>query len=179
MLILCILVSSVLLLLGQIEPVRDILDPMYTTIRMILAWVFVLSVVTTSSLWILDKSEELMHARKRKREDAENRAMEERQVEEAVAEGKRQALQERERISAQIRGMSDTEREIFNLVKSGGGCGVWVCKDDAGVQTLIHRGLIEQIWTVETWQDWEGGYDERAWCILVELPAIVKSVVAV
>ena len=170
-LILSIQVSSVLLLLGQIEPVRDILDPMYTTIRMILAWVLVLSIVTTSSLWIVDKGEELMQLRKRKREEARAKA-------DADAKRERQAERERMRIAAMIEGMSDAERGIFSKVKSCGGCGVWVAREDAGVQTLICRGLLERVGDVETWQDWEGGYDGRAWCILVEIPAGVKAVMA-
>lgn len=186
-LILSAIVASVLLLMGQIKFTRDILEPMYTTIRMLLSWVLVLSVVTTSSLWIVDKGEELIQARKRKREEAEKRATEERGIEEAraeearaiaeaEAERERQAQQECERIAAQIISMSDVEREIFSEVKSSGGCGVWVARDDAVVQTLLHRGLLERIGEVETWQDWEGGYDGRAWCILVEIPARVKAV---
>ena len=185
-LILSVMVALILLFLGQIRFVRDILEPMYTTIRMLLSWVVVLGVATTSSLWIVDKGEELIQARKRKREESELRAAEERRIEEAreeetrafveaETERERQARQERAKIAAQIVGMSDAEREIFSMVLSGSGCGVWVAQDDARVQTLIHRGLLERIGEVETWQDWEAGYDGRAWCILAEIPVRVKA----
>lgn len=174
-LILLVMVASILLLVGQISAVRAILDPMYTTIRMMLSWVVVLGVVTTSSLWIVDKGEDILQKRKHMREEAELRASEERAIAEAEAERERQAKRERERVTALIEGMSDAEREIFRLVLSGAGCGVWLSKEDATVQTLMSKGLIERIGEVETWQDWEGGYEGRAWCLLAVIPAGVKA----
>ena len=84
---------------------------------------------------------------------------------------------EREAIENKLEQISECERRVLEKVKSGAGCGVWLARDDAVVQTLIHKGLLERIGEVETWQDWEAGYDGRALCILTEIPARVKSLI--
>lgn len=84
---------------------------------------------------------------------------------------------EREAIENKLEQISECERRILEKVKSGAGCGVWLARDDAVVQTLIHKGFLERIGEVETWQDWEAGYDGRALCILMEIPVRVKSLI--
>ena len=173
-----VLVAAILFLIGFFPAVRSILEPMYTTLRMIFAWIVVLGIATTSSLWVVDKCEALLQAKKHKKEEAEAQEVKARAIAEAEAEREREAMREREHIAGLISGMSEAEREIFSLVEAGKGCGVWVARDDARVQTLMYKGLLERIGEVEMFHDWEGSEDGRAWCMLVEIPPRIKAAIA-
>ena len=172
---LLVLVSAILFLIGFFPAVRSILDPMYTTLRMIFAWIVVLGIATTSSLWVVDKCETLLQAKKRRREESEAQEVEAHAIAEAKLEHERKAMRERERIADLISGMSEAERKIFSLVEAGNGCGVWVALEDSRVQTLIHRGLLGRIGLLATWQYWEESEDGRALCILVEIPSKIRA----
>ena len=99
------LVAAMLLLIGLFPAVRAILDPIYTTLRMIFVWTLVLGVTTTSLWFIVDKCEGWLQSKKRRREEAEARA-----IAEAEAEHEREVV-------ALINEMSDAERKIFSLME--------------------------------------------------------------
>ncbi|MBR1437881.1 MAG: hypothetical protein IJ587_05025 [Synergistaceae bacterium] len=71
-----------------------------------------------------------------------------------------------------IKELSPIERKVLVYVQSGNNCGVWVAQKDAAVQTLIHKGLLEQLGEVRQFDDWNG---ERVFCILVVLSPYLKE----
>ena len=149
--------TSALLLLLQLPFIRIILSPMNEHITGTIAWIWVTSMALLLYKVLYSAIDKLKHKRECKvREETE-----------------------RDAIVNKLKQLSERERLILEHVKSGENCGVWLAVDDAVVQTLIHKGLLEQIGTVKTWQDWEDGYDGRALCILTQIPERVKSLLHV
>ncbi len=76
----------------------------------------------------------------------------------------------RTHIKKLIQTLSQKELVIFNYVKNGDTCGVWVAEVDAAVLTLLHKGLLQRIGDSRCFADWPPDTDGRASCILVVIP---------
>lgn len=63
--------------------------------------------------------------------------------------------------------LSEAEISILKLVADKGNCGVLVPEDDVAVLTLLHKGILEKLSDTGTWADWEGAYNNRAYCVPV------------
>lgn len=158
-------VSFGLFMLCSLPILSSILGNMNETIRTISFLVVMISGLSVMSMWLVGRI--FLEAERKKVE---------KELELRKKEEERKSESERERLIAELGALSRSERNILKLVQSGEGCAVWVSENDAGVQTLLHKGLLKQVGEVGSWQDWETGYDGRAWCILTELPLAVKSV---
>ncbi len=73
----------------------------------------------------------------------------------------------RARITKQIQALSQQERVVFDYVRNGDTCGVWVAEIDAAVLTLLHKELLQRIGDSRCFADWPPDTDGRANCILV------------
>lgn len=146
-------VSSAVFAFCSVPMVSSILGSMNETIRGLAFIVLMISGVSVCSMltvnWIYSVAEE--------------------------RKAKKERESEREHIREKLCSLSPAERKILSLVESGKGCAVWVSENDAAVQTLIYKGLLKQIGESGTWEDWESGYNGRAWCILAEIPSDVRE----
>ena len=160
-------ISFLVLLLVQNSFLSAMLKDMSETIKALSFLALLLCVVSiptiTLTSWIFRKYDELLDI-KQQELDAKKQEIE--------------AIRERERIKGEINGMSEAERKIFNLVEAGKGCGVWVACKNAAVQTLLCRGLIERLGDIETWQDWESGFNGSERCMLVKIPERIEVAMA-
>ena len=150
----CFFVSTALLLSFQIFAVRIILNPMYTTIRIITAMTCLLSFF---GLLYKGLFELCTHFYIRAKE-------------------RHNTLKQQEKVREQIRSLSQQERIVFEYVQNGNDCGVWVSETDAAVQTLLYKGLLERIGDKSCFADWPSNTDERAVCILTVIPEQVKNI---
>lgn len=80
-----------------------------------------------------------------------------------------------EHIQAQIRLLSMSEKFIFDYVKNGASCGVWVCETDAAVQTLLYKGLLKSISDKTCFASWPPYSQECEACILTIIPPEVMQ----
>ena len=147
----CGILSSVCFL--QYSLVSSILGSMNETIRGIAFIVLMISGVSVCSMLTVNWIYSIADERKAKKERET----------------------EREHIREKLGSLSTAERKILGIVESGKGCGVWLAQEDAAVLTLLHKGLLKRVGNAERWQDWESGYNGRAWCILAELPSDVRE----
>ena len=136
---------SVLLLLLQFPIVRDILASMYNTIRITVAMICLVSLSGLLYKGLYDLFALL--AKKISISQEQSRV--------------------RTRITKQIQALSQQERVVFDYVKDGDTCGVWVAEIDAAVLTLLHKGLLQRISDSRCFADWPPDTDGRANCILV------------
>ncbi len=84
----------------------------------------------------------------------------------------RKEREQKAEIKAKLNNLSPMERNMLDYVKAGDNCGMWLPKNDAGVLTLMHKGLLERIGYASIWEDW---YSGREVCILATIPEKVKD----
>jgi len=70
-------------------------------------------------------------------------------------------------ITELLSSLSEAEISILKLVAEKGNCGVLVPEDEAVVLTLLRKGILEKLSDTGTWIDWDGAYDNRAYCVPV------------
>ena len=148
----CFFISTAVTLSFRFFTVRIILEPMYTTIRIIatltcLVSFFGLIYKVLSELCIS------YYTKLKAQHDT----------------SKKQA-----QIREQIRHLSTPEQKVFDYVYNSS-CGVWVGETDAAVQTLIYKGLLERIGDKNCFADWPPDTDERALCVLTVIPSEIRN----
>ncbi len=144
----CFFTTTALLLIFQIFPLYIILEPMYTTIRITTAILCLLSFCGLLYKGLFELCTRLYRKVKVRNE----------------------TIKRQEHILEQIRLLSKAEQQIFNYVRNGNSCGVWVCEADAAVQTLLYKGLLQTITDKTCFADWPPNSNEQEICILTIIP---------
>ena len=142
----CCFTSTALLLMTQF--VRNIIEPMYTTIRITLTLICLFSFAGLLYKAFSDLCAMLFTKFSTTQEKARRQ----------------------KQITQQIQSLSQQERAVLEYVKSGDTCGIWVSELDSAVLTLLHKVLLERIGDTKCFADWPPNSDERASCILVVIP---------
>ncbi len=70
-------------------------------------------------------------------------------------------------ITELLSSLSEAEISILKLVTEKGNCGVLVPEDDTVVLTLLLKGILEKLSDTGTWINWDGAYNNRAYCVPV------------
>ena len=85
----------------------------------------------------------------------------------AEQEAQKKAKELDEKINVLLSSLSEAENSILKLITEKGNCGVLVPENDTVVLTLLHKGILEKISDKGEWIDWNGAYDNRAYCVPV------------
>ena len=157
---LCFFVSLIVLLAIQIPLVCNILETMYTTIR-----IFLVVICLFSFAGILYKSLACCFIYVQKNFEQLNL---ERKT--ALEREKRQS-----HYIQQLKQLSEAENKFMQLALKNSYSGICLPKNNAAVHTLLYKGLLKRISDLEVFEDWDNS-GEREVCILVIIPEELQQI---
>ena len=152
--------SSIILLTIQIPLICNILEPMYTTIRISLALIWLLSFAG-----IVCKSLDCIFMY------VKNKIIQKKLEYQTIGEHEKKQNQ----YIQQLKNLSEVEKKIMDLVLKNPYSGTCVPKNNATVHTLLYKGLLKRISDLEVFEDWNNS-GEREVCILVIIPEELQQI---